>query len=116
MLKLATYIRAKRLELGWSQCALARRSGYFAGAGACIVSHLERGVVQGLRRETIIRIGSALGCRQELLLVAGFAPEIDDLGKLDRELARSIRAALEAGMCQDELAQRLREWAHGCYA
>lgn len=111
MLKLGTYLRAKRRELGWSQETLAKKAGYATGNGSCVVSHIESGRLRGDNRDSIIRLGSALGCRQELLLVAGYAPEIDDLGKLDRELARAIRSALDAGIDQDELAQMLREWA-----
>ncbi|GMU51034.1 MAG: hypothetical protein AMXMBFR33_01800 [Candidatus Xenobia bacterium] len=115
-MRLSTFLRDKRRERGWSQKELCRRAGLTVCRGNNMVSAIEQERISDNVKTTfsltIRRIGNALGCPQELLLLAGFTPdEPDTLNRLERKLARSIRSALEAGIDQMELAGVLREFA-----
>ncbi len=111
-INLAIYLWSKRQEKGWSQDKLASR----ARVSQWTLANAEQG--KPVYRCTLERIGRALGCLDELFLVAGWAREGTgpgllscDLNRLEPRLARSIRRALASGIDQVALAERLRALA-----
>lgn len=110
-LRLSTFLRDQRCDRGWSQSHLAKLSGLEPAHNQ--VGHIEQEAAYTLNagnamRDMLIRIGNALGCRNELLLLAGFAPEPTVFDKLDPALAGAIREAILSGVPQSEIARRLR--------
>lgn len=110
-LRLSTYLRDQRRDRGWSQSKLAAVAGLEPTHNQ--VGHIEQEAAYTLNagaalRDMLIRLGNALGCRDELLLLAGFTPEPTVFDKLDPELAQALREAVLGGVDQGELARRLR--------
>lgn len=110
-LRLSTFLRDQRRARGWSQAKLAAHAGLEPTHNQ--VGHIEQEASYTLNagnalRDMLIRIGNALGCRNELLLLAGFAPEPTVFDKLEPELARALRAAILAGVDQSEIAAQIR--------
>lgn len=110
-LRLSTFLRDQRRDRGWSQSHLAKLAGLEPTHNQ--VGHIEQEAAYTLNagnalRDMLIRLGNALGCRSELLLLAGFAPESTVFDKLKPELAQALREAILAGVDQGEIAAQIR--------
>lgn len=103
---LGATIAALRRQRGLSQAALAQQ----AGLSALHIAKIERGFVQGPRRDTLQRLATALGISvADLLLLREEAatPELPPDGVAGRALGPTIAALRRRrGLSQAELAQQ----------